>query len=74
MQNTAGKHINNFILWNPSHGRGNVRRPTRNYFPQLYTDTGQSLEEQPEAIDDRDTWPERERERERERECRENPC
>ena len=39
-----------------------VGRPTRTYQQQLCTDTGCSLEDLPEAMDDRDKWQEKVRE------------
>ena len=58
-------------LWvssiDPKHGRASVGQHTRTYLPQLCTDTGWRLEDQPGSMDDRDGWRERERERERER-------
>ena len=47
------------LLWIPSHG---VVRPARTYQHQICTDTGCSLEDLPEAMNDRDRWRERERE------------
>ena len=61
------KLISDILLWTPSQGRASVGWPTRNYQQQLCTDTGCSLEDQLEAMDDRVEWWERERERERER-------
>ena len=45
--------ISNTLLWTPSHGRANARRPARNYIQQLCADTGYSLEDLPGAMDDR---------------------
>ena len=45
-----------------SHEWASVGRPVRIYQPQLCTDTGCSLEDLPEAMDDRDKWWERVRE------------
>ena len=53
--------ISNVLLWTSSHGRA-----TKIYLQQVYMDTRCSLEDLPEAMDDRDEWRERERERERE--------
>ena len=44
-----------------------VGQPARTYIQQLCTDTGCSLENLPEAMNDRDKWCARESERERER-------
>ena len=54
--------INNVFLWTTSHGRGSVGRSSRTYLQQLFTDTGCSLENLPEAMDDRDEWQEKVRE------------
>ena len=45
-----------------SYGRASVEQPTRTYLKQLCTDTGCSLEDLPEAMEDE--WRARERERE----------
>ena len=47
------------LLWTPSHGRSKAGRPARTYIQRLWADTRCSLEDQPEAIDDRDGWRER---------------
>ena len=56
--------ISDVVPWTPSHRRTSVRRLVRTYLQQPYTDTGCSLEDLLEAMDDRDGWWERERERE----------
>ena len=48
MQDTAGEVRANVLRYTPSQ-----RRPTRTYQQQLSTDTGGSLEDMPEAMDDR---------------------
>ena len=48
------KLISGILLWTPSHGRAKTGRPARTYIQQLCADTGRSLEDLPEAIDDRD--------------------
>ena len=48
--------ISNVLLWTTSHGRASVRRPATIYQQQLRTDTGCSLEDRPEATEDRDEW------------------
>ena len=58
--------ISNVLLWTSSHGHARVGRPTRTYLHHLCTDTGCSLKDQPEVMDDRDEW--------RERESKENLC
>ena len=42
------------LLWTPPHGC--ARPPTKTYLKQLCTDTGCSLEDLPETMDDRDDW------------------
>ena len=46
--------ISDIILWSPLHGRAKAGRPARTYIQKLCADTGHSLEDFPEAIDDRD--------------------
>ena len=46
--------INDVLLWTPSHGRTTVGRPARIYIQQLCADTGCSLEDPQEAMDERD--------------------
>ena len=55
--------ISDVLLWALSHRHASVGRP-RTYLQQLCTDTGCSLEDLPEVIEDRDEWQERERVRE----------
>ena len=54
--------INDILLWTPSHGRAKAGRQARTYIQQLHADTGCSLEDLLEAIDDRVGWRERVRE------------
>ena len=54
--------ISDVLKWTSSHGRASVGRTVRAYLPQLCPHTGCSLEDQPEAMDDKDTWRERVRE------------
>ena len=54
--------ISDVLLWTPSHGRAKAGRPARTYIQQLCADTRSSLEDLPEAMDDRDRWWERIRE------------
>ena len=56
--------ISDILQWTPSHERAGVGRPVGTYLQWLYTDIGCSLEDLPEAVNDRDEWPERERVRE----------
>ena len=51
--------ISNTLLWTPSHGGAKAGRPARTYIQQLYADTGCSLEDLQEAMDDREGWRER---------------
>ena len=46
--------INDMFLWIPLHGRAKAGRPAKPYIQQLCADTGCSLEDRPEAMDDRD--------------------
>ena len=46
--------ISHVLLWTPSHGRAKAGRPARNYIQQLCADTGCSLEDLPEVMDDRE--------------------
>ena len=51
--------IRDVLQWTPSHRRASVGWPARPYLQQLCIDTGCSLEDLPEAMDDRDRWRER---------------
>ena len=53
MQGTAGE-LSDVHLWTLSHEQAGAGRPSRNYLQQLCSDTGCSLEDQPNAMDDRD--------------------
>ena len=53
---SKGKLISDVLLWIPSHECASVGQPSRTYLQQLCTDTGCSLEDWPEAMDDRDEW------------------
>ena len=54
-----GEFISDLLQWTPSHERANAGRPTRTHIQQLSVDTGYSLEDRPEAMDDRERWRER---------------
>ena len=54
--------ISDVLLWTPSCGWASAGQRARTYIQQLCADTGCSLEDLPEAIDDRDGWQERVRE------------
>ena len=51
--------ISDVLLWTPTYGRAKVGRPARTYFQQLCEDTGWSLENLPEAMNDRENWREK---------------
>ena len=53
------KLISDVLLWTPSLGRTKAGKPARTYMQQLCANTGYSLEDLPEAMDDRDGWRER---------------
>ena len=48
--------ISDVLLWTPSHGRAKAERPARTYIQQLCDDTECSLEDLPEAMNDREEW------------------
>ena len=48
--------ISDVLFWTSSHGHDSIGRLTRTYLQQFCTDTGWSLEDQPEAMDDRNEW------------------
>ena len=50
------KLISDVLLWTPSHKRASVGRTTRIFLLQLCSDTGYSLEDLPETMNDRDEW------------------
>ena len=56
------KLINHVLLCTSLYGRTSVGRPVWAYLQQLCTDTGCSLEDLPETMDDRGGWRERSRE------------
>ena len=51
--------ISNLLLWTSLHRRAKAWRPARTYIQQLCADTGCDLEDQPEAMDDREGWQKR---------------
>ena len=51
--------ISDVLLWIPTYGRAKAGQPTRTYIQQLYDDTGCSLEDLPEAMNNREKWRER---------------
>ena len=50
------------LLWTPSYGRAKAGQPARTYIQQLCADTGCSLEDLPEARDEREVGRDRARE------------
>ena len=46
------------LLWTPTYGRAKAGRPARTYIQQLCEDTGCSLEDLPDAMNDREMWQE----------------
>ena len=48
--------ISDILPWTPSHGRTNAGRPARIYLQLLCIDTGCSLDDLPEAMNDRHGW------------------
>ena len=46
--------INDVLLWTPTYGRAKAGRPAQTYIQRLCEDTGCSLEDLPEAINDRE--------------------
>ena len=48
------KLISDILLWSPPHGCASVRQLIRTYLQQFCMDTGCSLEDLPEVMDDRD--------------------
>ena len=59
---SKGELISNVLLWTFSDWRAGVGRPARIHLQQLCMDTGCSLEDLPEAMDDREEWQEKVRE------------
>ena len=56
---SRNKVVSDVPLWTPSHGRAKAGRSARTYIHQRCADTGCSLEDMPEAMDDREWWRER---------------
>ena len=48
--------ISDILPWTPSHGRSKAGRPDRTYVQELCAEIGYSLEDLPEAMDDREGW------------------
>ena len=53
------KIISDVYLWTPFYGRAKAGRTARTCIQQLYADTGYSLDDQPEVMNDREGWRER---------------
>ena len=51
--------ISDVLLWTPLHGRAKAGRPAWSYIQQLCADTGCSLEDMPEAMNNREVWRDR---------------
>ena len=51
--------IGDVLLWTPTYGRANARRPARTYIQQLCEDSGCTPEDLAEAMNDREKWRER---------------
>ena len=51
--------ISDVLLWTPTYGQAKAERPARTYIQQLWEDTGCSLEDLPEVMNDREKWRER---------------
>ena len=51
--------ISDVLLWTPTYGQAKAGRPARTYIQQLCEDTGCSLGDLPEAMNDREKWRER---------------
>ena len=48
--------INKILTWVPKHGKRKRGRPAINYLDQIRNDTGMSIEELQNTMDDRDKW------------------
>ena len=47
--------VSDVLLWTPTYGRAKAGRPARTYIQQLCEDTGCNPEDQPEAMNDRES-------------------
>ena len=56
---SRGELISDVLLWTPTYDQAKAGRPARTYIEQLCEDTGSSSEDLPEAMNDREKWPER---------------
>ena len=48
--------ISDVLRWTSTYGRAKAEQPARTYIQQLCEDTGDSPEELPEAMNDREKW------------------
>ena len=48
--------VSDVLLWTPTYGQAKAGQPAWTYIQQLCEDTGCNLEDQPEAISDREKW------------------
>ena len=53
---SRNKLISDVLLWTPTYGRAKAGRPARTYIQPLCEDMGCSLEDLPEAMNDREKW------------------
>ena len=51
--------LSDVLLWTPTYGRAEAGRPARQYIQQLCEDTGCSLDDLPEAMNEREKWREK---------------
>ena len=52
--------VSDVLLWTPAYGQSKAGRPARTFIQQLWDDTGCNPEDLPKAMNDRETWRERE--------------
>ena len=52
--------VSDVLLWTPAYGQSKAVRPARKFIQQLSDDTGCNPEDLPKAMNDRETWRERE--------------
>ena len=52
--------VSDVLLWTPAYGQSKAGRPARTYIQQLCDDRGCNPEDLPEAMNDWETWRERE--------------
>ena len=59
MYNDKESYISDVLLWTPTYDRAKAGQLARTYIQQLCEDTGCSLEDLPEAMNDKEKWRER---------------